>query len=96
MLKSRVRLALVTSVTCSAPPLRFHISQLSTVPKASSPASARWRAPGTLSSSQATLVPEKYGSVTSPVRSRIVWSKPSARRASHRAAVRRHCHTIAL
>jgi hypothetical protein len=41
------------------PPVRFQISQLSMVPKASSPASARARAPSTLSSSHAILVPEK-------------------------------------
>jgi glycerol kinase len=37
--------ALLTSVTCA--PHRFHASQLSTVPKHSSPRSARCRAPGT-------------------------------------------------
>ena len=37
-LNSMVRAALLTSVTCTAPWVRFHISQLSTVPKASSPA----------------------------------------------------------
>ncbi len=59
---SIVRPALVTSVTCtppSVPPVSFQISQESTVPKAISPASARARSPGTLSSSQATLGPEK-------------------------------------
>ena len=59
---SMVRDALVTSVTCtppSAPPVRFHTSQLSIVPNASSPASARARAPSTLSSSQRTFGPAK-------------------------------------
>ena len=37
------------------------------VPKASLPASAAARAPSTLSSSQAILVAEKYGSSSSPV-----------------------------
>ena len=59
MLKSRVREALVTSVTWRWPLVRFQISQLSTVPKASSPRSARARAPGTLSRIQLTLVAEK-------------------------------------
>ena len=59
MFSSSVRLALETSVTCRSPCDSFHTSQLSIVPKASSPFSARWRAPGTCSSSQASLVPEK-------------------------------------
>ncbi|KAF1068370.1 MAG: hypothetical protein GAK39_03454 [Variovorax sp.] len=58
-LNSMVREALLTSVTCLRPPVSCHISQLSMVPKASSPRSACSRAPGTLSSSQRSLVPEK-------------------------------------
>jgi hypothetical protein len=54
-----VREALVTSVTCSRPPVSFQIIQESMVPKASSPRSARSRTPSTLSSSQRILVPEK-------------------------------------
>ena len=45
MLKSIVREALLTSVTCAARPVSFQTSQESTVPNASSPASARARAP---------------------------------------------------
>ena len=41
MLKSRVREALDTSVTCVRLPVRCQVSQVSTVPKASSPRSAR-------------------------------------------------------
>ena len=59
MLKSRVRDALVTSVTCVLLCDRFQTSQVSTVPKASSPSSARRRAPGMLSRIHASLVPEK-------------------------------------
>ena len=58
-----VRLALVTSVTCtppSAPPVRFQISQLSMVPKSTSPRSARSRRPGVRSSSQRMRGAEKY------------------------------------
>ena len=54
-----VREALLGSVTWVAPPVKFQISQLSTVPKASLPASARARAPSTLSKIQAILLPEK-------------------------------------
>ena len=61
MSKSRVRLALVASVACTRPPVSRQSSQVSTVPKASRPAAAAARAPGTLSSSQASLVAEKYG-----------------------------------
>ena len=49
----------MTSVTWTAPPVSFQSSQVSIVPNASSPASARSRAPGTLSSSQAIFVAEK-------------------------------------
>ena len=59
---SRVRLAFVTSVACtppSGPPVRFHSTQLSVVPKASSPASARARAPSTFSRIHAILLAEK-------------------------------------
>ena len=59
MLNSIVRDALVTSVMCVAPLVSFQTSQLSMVPKASLPASALARAPGTLSRIQATLLPEK-------------------------------------
>ena len=44
---SMVRLALVGSVTWTFPPVSFQISQLSTVPKRSFPASACSLAPGT-------------------------------------------------
>ena len=40
MLYRRVREALVASVAWTRPPVRFQISQVSTVPKASFPASA--------------------------------------------------------
>ena len=53
---SSVRDALVTSVACTAPPVSFQRSAESTVPNASSPRSARSRAPFTLSSIQRTLV----------------------------------------
>ena len=59
---SMVRLALVTSVRCtppSVPPVRFHSSQVSIVPKIASPRSASLRKPVTLSSSQRSLPPEK-------------------------------------
>jgi hypothetical protein len=42
-----------------APPVSFQIAQQSMVPASSSPRSARARAPGMLSSSQAILVAEK-------------------------------------
>ena len=66
MLKSIVRDALLTSVTCTLPPVSFQISQLSMVPNASSPAAARARAPGTLSRIQRILLAEKYASMTQP------------------------------
>ena len=57
-----VRDALVTSVACtppSTPPVRFHSTQVSVVPKASLPASAFSRAPSTFSRIHTILVPEK-------------------------------------
>ena len=96
MLKSSVREAFETSVTCVRLPVRCQVSQVSTVPKASSPRSARARAPGTLSSSQAILVPLKYGSITRPVRSRTRLSAPISFSSAHCGAVRRSCQTMAL
>ena len=69
---SMVREALVTSVTCrppSPPPVRFHTSHESVVPKMRSPFSAASRAPSTFSRIQATLGPEKYVASGSPTRS---------------------------
>ena len=57
-----VRLALVWSVTCTRPPVSFHISHVSIVPKSSLPTSAFSLAPGTLSSIHLILEPEKYAS----------------------------------
>ncbi len=96
MSKSSVREALLASVMCALPPDSCHAIHASTVPNASSPRSARARAPGTLSSSHASLVPEKYASSTRPVlrAKRAAW--PDCRRASHRDAVRRSCHTMAF
>ena len=58
-----VREALVTSVTCtpsfSAPPVRFHRTQVSIVPNNSSPASARSLTPSTFSRIHVTLGPAK-------------------------------------
>lgn len=58
MLKSMVRLALVGSVAWTSPWVRFQISHESTVPNANSPASARSRAPGTVSKIQAIFEAE--------------------------------------
>src|SRR3712207_8970567 len=59
-----VRLALVTSVTCtppSVPPVRFQISHESVLPKIASPRSAASRTPSTFSRIHWILPPEKYG-----------------------------------
>ena len=69
MLNSIVRDALLTSVTWHRPSVIFQTSHVSTVPNASVPASARARAPATLSSSHRILLAEKYASTSSPVRS---------------------------
>ena len=56
---NNVRAALVASVACTLPPVSRHNKKQSMVPKASRPASAKARAPATLSSSQAILLAEK-------------------------------------
>jgi hypothetical protein len=59
---SMVRDALVTSVACTpplGPPVRFHSVHVSVLPNSRSPASARSRAPSTLSRIQRILGPEK-------------------------------------
>ena len=59
---SIVRDALVGSVTCtppSTPPVMFHNTQVSMLPKIRSPASAFARAPSTLSRIHLILGPEK-------------------------------------
>ena len=75
-LQSIVREAFVMSVTKTRPPVSFQMSHVSIVPKASSPRSARARAPDTLSRIQRILVAEKYGSMRRPVFSRTSTSKP--------------------
>jgi hypothetical protein len=90
---SMVRLALVTSVACC--PVRRSISHVSTVPKWISPASARARSPGTLSSSQTILGAEKYVARGSPLRSRNRSGPPSPARSRMMPSVRVSCQTIA-
>ena len=96
MLNMSVRPALVGSVAWTLPPVRRDSRKQSIVPNASSPRSARARAPDTLSRIQASLVPEKYGSSRRPVLSVTIDSAPSAFSLAQRSAVRRSCHTIAL
>jgi hypothetical protein len=59
MLNSMVRDAFEYSVACTRPPVSRQSSQLSIVPKASSPRSARRWAPGTASRMKRSLVAEK-------------------------------------
>ena len=96
MLKSRVREALVTSVTWRLPLVRCQMSQLSTVPKASSPRSARARAPATWSRIQRDLGGGKIG-VEDQAGVRLETTSPTPRSSSslQNAAVRRSCHTMA-
>src|SRR5207302_519154 len=82
------------SVACTVPPESFHTNQESIVPKQSSPSAARSAARATLSSSQRSLVPEKYGSRTRPVFWRTRGSRPRVRSSSQKDAVRRSCQTI--
>ena len=71
------------------------ITQVSIVPKANSPRSARSRAPSTLSRIQRIFDAAKYVDGGRPVRSWMS-SRSSSVRASTRSAVRVSCQTIAL
>ena len=84
--RSIVREALVTSVACAAPPVRFQAIQESTVPKAR----RSWEM-STRSRIHSSFEAEKYGSQTRPVLSRT----SSAGSRAQRSAVRRSCQTIA-
>ena len=71
-----VRLALVTSVTCtppSAPPVRFQMTHVSILPNTASPRSAAALTPSTFSRIHCSFVPEKYVAGGSPVRSHSSW-----------------------
>ena len=99
MSMSIVREALVTSVQCTpplTPPVRFHKSHESVFPKRRSPASARSRAPSTLSRIHLIVEPEKYGDSPRPQ----IWRKrsgPSSPSSSlTMSEVRISCQTIAL
>ena len=59
MSKRSVREAFEQSVAWTRPPVSFQMSHESTVPKATSPPSARRLKPGVLSKSQRIFVPEK-------------------------------------
>ena len=86
-----VREAQEWSVWWVRPPVRFQTSQVSTVPQANSPASARSRTSGTFSSSQATLAAEKNESLRRPVRRRNSSSRPARR---HRSTIESVCLEI--
>ena len=70
--------------------------QVSMLPKASSPASARARAPSTLSRIQRTFGPEKYVAIGRPVLSRKRSWPPSAISSLQIWSVRVSCQTSAL
>ena len=100
MLKSIVREALVTSVTCTAPPVSFQIEPgVDRCRRRARPARRASRAPGTLSSSQRDLACRRSRRrSTRPVLladERRSWpSRLAARRRTR--AVRRSCQTMAL
>ncbi len=96
---SMVRLALVTSVTCTpprGPPVRFHSTQVSAVPKIASPFSASARTPSTFSRIHCTLPPEKYVAGGRPALRRMTSPRPSRSSADAMRSVRVSCQTIAL
>ena len=94
-----VRLALVTSVMCTpprVPPVRFHSTQVSQVPKMASPRSAASRTPSTFSRIHWILPPEKYVAGGRPAFWRMTSPRPSRSSAEAIRSVRVSCHTIAL
>ena len=96
---SMVREAFVTSVQWTpplTPPVMFHRTHESVLPNSRSPASARSRAPSTLSRIHLILEPEKYGDSPRPQICRKR-SGPSSPPSSFTiSAVRMSCQTIAL
>ena len=86
----------MASVKCDFSTDKFHKSQVSIVPKASNPFSARFLALLTLSRIHAIFVAEKYGSKVSPVFSDIIGSKSSPFNLLQNSVVRLSCQTIAL
>ena len=94
-----VRLALVTSVMWtppSAPPVRFHSTQVSVLPNTASPFSAASRTPSTFSRIHWIFPPEKYVAGGRPAFCRITSPLPSRSSAEAIRSVRVSCHTIAL
>ncbi len=94
---SRVRDALLKSVTWRRPPVRRHTRKLSMVPARRRPLRSRSLAPGRFASNHSSFVALKYGSRRSPVSAATLAApaRPSSSSA-HRSAVRRHCQTIAF
>ena len=74
----------------------FQITQVSMLPKSSSPASARARAPSTLSRIHRIFGPEKYVAIGRPVAARNRSWPPSAESSLQIWSVRVSCQTSAL
>ena len=90
-----VREALLTSVACTRPPVSFHISQLSTVPKASRRARRRCARPARGRASSGSWCPRNRR--RSPARClRAVADGPGARSCAQSGSARRSCQTMAL
>ena len=86
-----------TSVTCTPPPVSFQTSQLSTVPKASSPRSARSARAGHVVEQPRELGGGEIGIEHQAGLLRTVSVRGRARfRLSQASAVRRSCQTMAL
>src|SRR5216684_2404498 len=97
--RSWVRLAFVTSVTCTpprGPPVKFHRRKVSIFPKSSSPPAAFSRAPAIFSSSQRSFRLLKYVLSGSPVCGRKRSCPPSLAKRATSSATRVSCQTIAL
>ena len=92
MSKSIVRLALDGSVACTAPPVRFHRSQESMVPKARSASAST---PPSAEQPLELGAPRSRGRARGRcvARTRSRW--PASASSSQRAAVRRSCQTMA-
>ena len=97
MLKSSVRLALLTSVTCRRPPVSRQIRNESTVPNRTSPRSARPRRPVELVQQVLDLRAGEIGVDHQPgLVADQSDSRPSAFSRSQMPALTRLCQTIAL
>jgi hypothetical protein len=96
MSNSMVRAALLTSVACTRPPVSFHSSQLSMVPKARSPCGGGDVGAGHVVQDPADLGGREIGIHHQPGAAADGSAWPCSRSCAHSGSPRRSCQTMAL